>query len=678
MDQKYTYFERDISWLSFNYRVLLEAKELNMPVYERLKFLSIYASNLEEFYKIRVSDHREHIVKQKHANEETAAEELILSKIKEEVTRQQEEFGEIFRTIVQGELRKKGVILYLDEEPLLTYQDFIYNYFYEEVFPFLEPVLLQKEDIRFFLRDNRIYQLVHLKKKETGQIFYATIKIPLSNLPRFIELPKQDHFYHYLFIEDIISYNLPHIFIGYEVLGSYNIKISRDADIYIDEQADKNIVEDVKKKVKKRKIGDLSRFVYDKKMPKECLQYLCEAFNMSVHDLVPDNTYLNLEDLVYLPNPIGKELDEEPIKPISIERLDKSPCLFSTIQEKDIFFNYPYHSFDYFIRFLSEASNNPKVKEIKVTQYRVAENSKVVKTLIDAAQHGKKVTVFVELKARFDEEHNLYTAEIMQQAGINIIYSIPRLKVHAKTAIIIEKADKGEIKKYAYLSTGNFNETTAERYSDMALMTANSKLTDEVDQLFNVLELRNEQIQFNKLLVAQFNMVTVLKKLISREIDQARQGKKAHIILKMNSLQDIDMINELYRASEAGVKIDLIVRGVCCLIPNQAYSQTIRITRIVGKFLEHARVWYFYNDGEENLFLSSADWMTRNLHKRIETAFPILDEKIKELIIQILNIQLKDNVKACFIDEHLNNIFKHNDHSEKVHAQQDIHKLLLG
>lgn len=677
MEKVYAYFTRDVSWLSFNYRVLLEAEDSSMPIYERLKFMSIHASNLEEFYKIRVAEHRSLIMKKIHSEENSAEAEKILEEIRAEVTRQQHEFSRIFSTKILPELAKKNIILYLDDKQKPEHQAFVKNYFTEEIFPFLQPVMLLK-DIKFFIRDNRLYQFVHLRKKNSSEISYAIIKIPYAKVPRFIELPKLGEQYYFMFTEDVIAANLPSIFVGYDILGSYNVKISRDADIFIDEQqSSSELVETIKKKVKKRKIGDLSRFVYDRRMPQECLDYIREAFQILKEDLIPDNIHLNMEDLIKLPNPIGKELKTKTLQNIRIPELDNQYLLLPVIRKKDIFLHYPYHTFDYFIRFLMEAATNPKVEEIKVTQYRVAQDSEVIANLINAAKNGKKVTVFVELKARFDEENNLYTAEIMRQAGIKIIYSLPGLKVHAKVALVTEKKNsKGLRKSYSYLSTGNFNEKTAKLYSDMAILTSNKKLTQEIIRLFDVLESRNRDVEFRHLLVAQFNLVPELKKMIHREIQHAKKGRKAYILLKMNGLQDSMMIDELYKASEAGVQIDLIVRGICCLVPNQSYSQNIRITRIVDMFLEHSRVWYFYNDGKEDLYLTSADWMKRNLYRRIETAFPILDKNIKQTIIEILNVQLNDNVKAVFIDENLQNVFKRRLGEKLVHAQRDVYDLL--
>ncbi|MDR3218164.1 MAG: polyphosphate kinase 1 [Dysgonamonadaceae bacterium] len=679
MKKVYAYFNRDISWLSFNYRVLLESEDLNMPVYERIKFLSIHASNLEEFYKIRVAEHRSVIMKKVHSDEDSAEAEQILEEIKREVTRQQQEFFRIFQDEILPELARKNIILYMDDVPLPEHRAFIGNYFTDEIYPFLQPVMLLKEDIRIFIRDNRLYQVVQLRKKETGRIFYSIIKIPYAKIPRFIELPSIDGNYYYMFAEDVISANLAEIFIGYTVEGSYNIKISRDADIFINEDdSQTDLVETIRKKLKKRKIGDLSRFVYDKRMPSECLRYICETFNIGPEDMIPDQVHLNMEDLIKLPNPSEKTLEVEPVVPIRIPELDRANRFFPIIRKKDIFFHYPYHTFDYFIRFLMEAATNPNVAEIMVTQYRVAQDSEIINNLINAAKNGKKVTVFVELKARFDEENNLFTSEMMKNAGIKIIYSLPGLKVHAKVALVREKASlvKNHRHTYAYLSTGNFNEKTAKLYSDMAILTADKKLTGEIKQLFEVLETQNINVTFKHLWVTQFNLIPNLKQMIAKEIQQAEKGNKAHIILKMNGLQDQAMIDELYKAGEAGVKIDLIVRGICCIIPNRPYSRNIRITRIVDAFLEHARIWYFYNDGAEDLFLTSADWMKRNLYRRIETAFPVLDKTIKQTIINILNIQLNDNVKACFIDEKLNNISKNGNCTEKVHAQRDIYTLL--
>ena len=686
MENTYKYFKRDISWLSFNYRVLLEAEDKTLPIYERIKFLSIYSSNLEEFYEIRVADHRGVIMKKKHSEESAAEAEETLAAISSEVNRQQRDYYRIFSEQILPELERQNIYLYQSEEPKPFHEEFVHNYFNEEVFPFLSPVMIQAGDIRTFIRDRRLYFVIRMIKRskkmdEPGYVpeyHYALMKIPFSKVPRFIQLPKHEGKYYIMFIDDIIRANLQNVFPGYVIDGCYSIKISRDADIYLDDESRANIVENIRKKVKKRKIGALSRFMYDRAMPADFLDFVCHAFGISEDDLVVGGRYNNLQDLMKLPNPAGKHLEQHPPLPMRVPFLDEMGSVFKAVKKRDILLHFPYESFDYLIRFLMEAAFDPKVDEIKITQYRVAENSAVINTLISAAQNGKKVTVFVELKARFDEENNMSTAERMEQAGIKIIYSIPGLKVHAKVAVILRKDTSEGLKRrdYAYLSTGNFNEKTAKIYSDMALLTSNAEIIKDINKVFALLEGKMNAPTFNYLLVARFNMVPELTYMIQREIEHVKAGRTGRIVLKMNGLHDQHMIEELYRASEAGVQIDLIVRGICCLVPDQPYSANIKVTRIVDMFLEHSRVWYFYNDGEEDLYLTSADWMRRNLNRRIETAFPILDLDIKKEILDILKIQLKDNVKACLLDGDLHNNFKHDDNPKKVRAQLAIYDYL--
>ena len=685
MENSHKYFKRDISWLSFNYRVLLEAEDETLPIYERIKFLSIYSSNLEEFYEIRVAEHRGVIMKKNFTEESGAEAEETLAEITEEVNRQQREYYRIFSKVLQ-ELNRQDIYLYQDSRPEPFHEEFVHNFFNEEVFPFLSPVMIQAGDIRTFIRDRRLYLVIRMVKKSkrmaepdyVPDYYYALMKIPYAKVPRFIELPTHEGKHYNMFIDDIIRANLSSIFPGYVVESCYSIKISRDADIYLDDEKGGNIVENIRKKVKKRKIGALSRFMYDSNMPDDFLAFICNAFGITTDDLVLGGRYNNLQDLIKLPNPRGKELEQQVPSPMRVPFLDEMGSVFRAVKKRDILLHFPYQSFDYLIRFLMEAAFDPKVDEIKITQYRVAENSAVINTLISAAQNGKKVTVFVELKARFDEENNMSTAERMEQAGIRIIYSIPGLKVHAKVAVILRKDTEDGCKRrdFAYLSTGNFNEKTARIYSDMALLTSNAELITDINKVFAVLEGKLAGPTFRHLLVARFNMVPELTRMIHREIEHVKAGRKGRIVLKMNGLHDQNMINELYNASENGVEIDLIVRGICCLVPNRPFSANIKVTRIVDMFLEHSRIWYFYNDGEEELFLTSADWMRRNLNRRIETAFPILNAEIKRNIIDILNIQLQDNVKACLIDEHLHNNFKRDGNPVKVRAQLAVYEYL--
>lgn len=680
---KYQYFKRDISWLSFNHRVLLEAKDKSLPVYERIKFLSIFSSNLEEFYKVRVSGYHSSLLE---AIKEESVDEALktLSEIHTEVTQQEEEYYRIFNDEILNELKENNIILYQSDEVMPFHRDFVTKYFNEEVFPYLAPMIIQKDYIHSFILDARIYQVISLtrrKKKEldTDQIqyTYAIMKIPFTKVPRFIQLPSHDGLHYIMFIDDIIRANLSSVFPGYKVCDCYSVKISRDADFSIEEEDHTNIAEKILKKVRKRKIGAVTRFQYDKAMPNYFLKYLCDTYEIEEEELLASGRYLNLADLMSLPNPTDKHLTEEKLPPLRIPEFENNSSILRVLRKKDVMLYFPYQSFDYLLRFLMQAAFDPKVLEIKVTQYRVAENSAVINSLISAAKNGKKVTVFVELKARFDEVNNFLTAEAMQQAGIKIIYSLPGLKVHAKLAFVRKRSKDAEVplKGYAYLSTGNFNEKTARIYSDMGLLTSNQEIIAEIDELFHILEGKPQSKKFKHLLVAQFNMLPALKAMIKREIEHVENGNKGRIILKMNSLEDKKMIAELYRASIAGVEIDLIIRGICSLVPNKPYSKNIKITRIVDSFLEHSRIWYFYNNGDPTYHLTSADWMGRNLRRRIETAFPIYCEKHQQQIIDILNIQLSDNVKACTIDENLDNIYKTND-QPKVRAQIAIYDYL--
>jgi len=677
--EPYRYFKRDISWLSFNYRVLLEAEDDTVPLYERIRFLAIYSSNLEEFYEIRVAEHRGVIMKKKFADETDTEAEETLAEITREVNRQQQEYYRIFSDKILPELNRNRIYLYQDSTAAPFHALFVRDFFNEEVFPFLAPVMIQPGQILTFIRDRRLYLIVRMRKKgkEDEGFHYALMKIPFSKVPRFIELPKHAGVSYLMFVDDIIRGNLSTVFPGYEIDSCYSIKISRDADIYFDDEKGIDIIDDIRRKVKKRKIGDLSRFMYDRAMPRDFLAFLCGAFGIKEEDLVRGGRYLNLQDLSKLPNPIGKTQEQRMPPHLRIPFLDAAPSMFSAIAERDVLLYFPYQSFDYLIRLLREAAFDDTVAEIKITQYRVAENSVVINHLISAAQNGKQVTVFVELKARFDEENNMSTAEQMKCAGIRIIYSLPGLKVHAKVALILRKSKDSLQHSFACISTGNFNEQTAGTfYADMALLTARPCLVEDISNVFAVLEGKLFTPVFQRLLVARFNMGSDLRRLIRQEIAHVAQGRPGRIILKMNGLHDSEMIDELYRASECGVEIDLIVRGICCLVPNRPYSRNIRITRLVDLFLEHARLWYFYNDGGEELYLSSADWMRRNLSRRIETATPILDPAIKEEVIDILHLQLSDNTKACLIDDSLNNHFKRDDSPCKVRAQLAIYDYL--
>jgi polyphosphate kinase len=688
MDQKsYAYFKRDISWLSFNYRVLLEAKDERLPIYERIKFLSIYSSNLEEFYKIRVSGYHSSLLESIRRDESVEEAMRTIVEINREVTAQEKEYDEIFNNMILPELKRNGIVLYQTDQVEPFHRAYVEKYFNEEVFPYLQPMIILKNDIHSFIQDGRIYLVISLQKKgkkkdaDERNYTYAIMKIPYTKIPRFIELPEQGGSYYIMFIDDVIKANMQSVFPGYEIVDCFSIKISRDADFSLEDEDQKDIAEEILRKVRKRKIGAVTRFQYDKDMPDYFLRYLCEAYEIEEEELLPSGRYLNLSDLANLPNPVGDSLKQKLPQPLRVPDLESDTSILRVLRRQDVLLHFPYQSFDYLLRFLMQAAFDPKVIEIKVTQYRVAENSAVVNSLISAAKNGKKVTVFVELKARFDEEHNYFSSELMQQAGVKIIYSLPGLKVHAKLAYVRKRSnDPGNpLKGYAYLGTGNFNEKTARIYSDKGLLTSNREIIRDIDEIFRVLEGKPYTHDFKHLLVTQFNMLSAIHQLIEFEIENVKHGGLGYIILKMNSLEDKEMINALYRASEAGVKIDLIIRGVCCLVPNQPYSKNITVTRIVDAYLEHARVWYFFHEGEEKVYLTSADWMERNLHRRIEVAFPVYSEPLKKQIIDILKIQLQDNQSAVWVDEHLNNVFKRDLASPDeppVRAQEAIYDYL--
>ena len=681
----YQYFKRDISWLSFNYRVLLEADDDTLPIGERLNFISIYSSNLEEFYKVRVADHKAVATGKIPADgAETVQEAMeLVEEINREVNRQLEERVRIFEQKLLPALRRAHVVFLQSRSEVQTpeHQSFVRTYFREEVLPYLAPVPVGRDKVVSFLRNDRLYLSVRVKPRQREADTppeYFVMKLPYSKAPRFVELPRRGNTYYIMYLEDIIKANLDVIFPGYEVESAYCIKISRDADIVIDEGATNapQLIEQVRAKVKRRKTGVICRFVYDRSMPADYLAFLTDAYHIDKRELVPGDKHLNLEDLRRLPLPDAlRQLPGKP-QPMVLTGLDS---IFRRVERKDLLLHYPYHSFGHFLQFLHEAATDASVHEVMLTQYRVADNSAVINTLISAARNGKKVTVFVELKARFDEEHNLATAQLMEASGIRILYSLPGLKVHAKVALVLRRdpATEHKLPGMAYISTGNFNEKTATLYADCGLFTSNPVLVNDLHTLFRTLRGKVEAPVFHRLLVARFNLIAELSRLLREEMALARQGKAARVILKMNALQDPAMIDLLYEASQAGVQIDLIVRGICCLIPGREFSRNIRVTRLVDTFLEHARVWYFGGGGKPKLFLGSPDWMKRNLYRRIEAVAPVLDPDLKQELTDMLHLQLADRRKAVWLDPEGRKVWKSPCPArEKARAQYDFYEYL--
>jgi len=688
---EFNFFDRDVSWLSFNLRVLEEAEDITLPLYERIKYIAIYSSNLDEFYRVRVASHRSllDLPPESRAKLRYVPEE-VLAQINEVVSHQHKKFIDLFYNVMTKELSKQKILLHQPGDKIYPeHHRFIDTYFFQEVLPHIQPALLSKGDIVTFLEDNVIYLAVRLfKKKHYGvkelkakKVKHALIKIPTHHLSRFVQLPNVNDDYHYImFLDDVIRYNLNKIFPGYIVDSSFSMKVSRDAELNIEDEFKGNLLEKIRRSLSKRKTGDPARFLFDRTIPKDSMKFIRQVFNLSKEDLVPGGRYHNLNDLLQLPNPLKPKLEVTPWVPLRHPELMKYDSMFEAIKKQDHMLHFPYQSFDYVLRFLNEAAVDTKVEEIKVTQYRVASNSAVVNALISAARNGKKVTVFVEVKARFDEELNLYFADLMSSAGVKIIPSIPGIKVHSKVAMVITKNinKEGHRKGLAFLSTGNLNEKTAKLYADDGLFTSNQTIIDELKNLFIYLETLNKEISFQHILVPNFNMRTTYKALIDNEIENVKEGKEGYILIKMNSLEEQKMIQKLYEASQAGVKIDLIIRGICRLIPNKPYSENITVRRIVDRYLEHSRVFVFSDDGKNHMYISSADWMRRNLYRRIETAIPIFDSKIKKEILSYLAIQLKDNTKARLVNEKLENIIiERPKGARRIRAQEYTYKFFV-
>ena len=678
-DSSNKYFDRDLSWLSFNKRVLMEASDTAVPLYERIKFLAIYSSNLDEFFRVRVASLRSIVdIDKKKINKRFSRKpKKLLNDVLEEVHRQQEEFGRIKKEVIIPELKRNNIVLYRDEAILEEHDPFLERYFKSKILSYLQPVIMTNVKSRAPYLDNRaLYFAIILKDKNSGKVDYAHLNIPTDHLPRFVELPKIDGRHYFIAIDDIIRQKLDFLFPSYSIEGIYSIKLNRDADLNIEDEYSGDLVKKIRKQIDKRNLGMPSRFLYDKDMPQELLDFLVKKFKLSQDDLIPGGRYHNMYDLFDLENPVKPKLENVDLPTIQKKCLEENPSVFKAIDEKDIMLHFPYQSYDYVLRFFNEAALDAQVEEIKVTFYRIAANSFISNALISAAHNGKSVTVFVEIKARFDEENNLKWAEKMEKAGIKIIYSIPGLKVHAKVAVVCRRQGDGSLKRYGFFGTGNFNEKTATIYADEALLTCHSELTQELDKVFQYLYHQGEISPFKHLLVSQFNITNRFSEMIDREIAHVKAGGKGLIILKLNNLEDDVMIDKLYEASQAGVKIELIIRAICCLKPGvKGLSENITVRRIVDRYLEHSRVFYFYNNGKDELYQGSADWMKRNLYRRIEVVFPVYQKDIKAEVLKLIDVQLRDNVKACFLDTELNNV-RINNGIPPVQAQIAFHQWL--
>lgn len=668
---------RDLSWLSFNYRVLQEAKDPTVPLFERIKFLAIYSSNLDEFFRVRMANHRNLLrVGKKTKKELEFSPKQIVKDIQDVVTKQQEEVSSIFENQIIPELKKHSIFLKrrldLNEEQ----REFVEDYFKDHMLPFVQPVLLVKDKIRPFLNNAALYLTVLLQSKEDQEAphEYAIVKIPSDHLPRFIKLPSPENRHDLIILDDIVRHSVSWMFPGYEIVDTFSIKLTRDAELYIDDEFAGDLIQKIRDSLAKRHVGPASRFVYDREMPEELLESLKDVFVLEKYDTLEEGRYHNNFDFFKFPDFGLTQLRDAPMLPLPYPELEEAKDYYKNIKEKDHLLHYPYHAYESVVRFFEQAAADPDVTHIKIIQYRVAKRSRIMQALMNAVRSGKQVSVFIEVKARFDEEANLVWGERLEKAGVKVHYSFPGVKVHSKLALV-RRLESNHERMYAYLSTGNFHEDTAKLYTDMGLFTADKRIVSEVARVFSYLEtVKQPQQPFKHLLVGQFNLRKGLEHLIDFEIRKAKAGKAAKIILKMNSLQDPTMINKLYEASQAGVQIKLIVRGICCLVPGlKGLSENIEAISIVDRFLEHSRIFIFYHGGREKIYLSSADWMVRNLSYRIETAFPILDAKLRREIKDYINIQLRDNVKARLLDEDSNNDYYKNGSDMAIRSQVETY-----
>lgn len=678
----FPYIHRDISWLSFNERVLQEAADPNVPLMERINFLAIYSSNLDEFFRVRIAGIRNLVrVGKKTKRALEFDPKTVLKTLLKIVNKQQEEFSEIYEKNIIPALKKEDIHQIRRHQLNAEQREFVEQYFQDHLLPFVQPVLLVKKRIRPFLINGALYLAIQLCEKKKGEKHdrskekrVAIVKIPSDHLPRFIKLPSTKRKDVFIMLDDIVRQSISWIFPGYDIIDSYSIKLTRDADLYIEDEFTGNLITKIRKNLNKRNVGPASRLVFDREMPKDMLDYLTSTLELENFDLLPEGRYHNNSDFFKFPKFEAAHLYNIPLPTLTYKPLEKPDDFFTAMKKGDHLVQFPYHSYKSVVRFFDEAADDPAVTHIKITQYRVAKKSKIMEALIRAVKAGKQVFVFIEAKARFDEEANLNWGDRLEKEGVKVSYSFPAVKVHCKIALIVRKEGKKN-QLYSYLSTGNFHEDTAKVYSDYGLFTTDIRLTKEVSRLFTFLEtVKMPSENFEHLLVGQFNLRKRLIELIQQEIKNAKAGKEAKIILKMNSLQDQKMIRLLYTASNAGVTVQLIIRGICSLVTDRKnFSENIEAIGIVDRFLEHARVFVFHNNGKELMYLSSADWMVRNLNHRIETAFPIYDEALKNEISEALELQWNDNVKARLLDGQLKNEYIKGESDIALRSQHEVY-----
>lgn len=660
--KKITYINREISWLAFNDRVLQEANDTNVPLLDRLKFLGIFSSNLDEFFRVRVATNKRMLQIKKGSLVQINQKEIkdLLMDIHNKVIIQQAKFNLIYDNLLE-ELKAKNI--YFINEKQLNIQQVaeVRKYFKEEILNAIFPIILSNSRPFPFLRDNTVYLACKLSNTQTKEKKFALIPLPTKVKKRFFQLKKQDGNTYMMFVDDVIRINLDVVFssFDYNHFEAYTIKLTRDAEIDLESDVSQNLLDKLREILKMRKKGEPVRFIHDAAIAPDLLKFIYQKLKVKKEEMIAGQRYHNFKDFMAFPDIKKNDLKYHNIEPIYIPDFDKAKCLFDVIRKRDYLLSHPYQPFNYVVRLLREAAIDPHVISIKITLYRVAENSNVVNALINAIRNGKKVFVVMELKARFDEEHNIFWSNKLKEAGATVLFGIPKFKIHTKMCLIYRKEKTG-LNIYAHLGTGNYNGETARIYCDHSVLTCNKKITSEVSKVFNLIEdfkLRN--VNFSQLLVAPINLKSAILQLIDKEIKNKKAGKKAYIIMKMNSLVDAEIINKLYEASNAGVKIQLIVRGICCLVPGVSkQSMNISVISIIDRYLEHARIYVFGNNGKEKMYMGSADMMTRNLESRIEICFPILDVRVKDELDELLKIQLSDNTKARVINQYLTNDYK--------------------
>ncbi len=669
------YVNREISWLHFNERVLQESADKDVPLIERLRFLGIFSNNLDEFFKVRYATVKRIVDAGKKGKSVLGGEDakVLLEEITREAIRLQSKSTTILNEI-ERELATENIYIIDETEVQPEQADFVKDYFSRKVNPELLTIILNNLTEFPTLKDTAAYLAVRMvlntEVMNTDKTQYALIEIP-RHLERFVVLPESDGKNYIMMVDDVIRFCLDNIFTMFEYndISAHMIKITRDAELDIDNDLSKSFIEKISSSVEHRKISDPVRFVYDKRIKIDTLRYLKDKMKIEETDsVIPGGRYHNKRDYMGFPSLGRNDLMYNKIKPLPVKGFSLEGSLFEQITQRDFMIYTPYQTYSYVIKFLREAALDPHVRKIKLTVYRLANNSQVAAALINAAKNGKEVTVQIELQARFDEQANIKYANIFQNEGIKLIFGIPGLKVHTKVCFA-EREEKGGLKRYGFISTGNFNESTAKIYTDYTLFTSHDGILKEVNKVFEFFEVPYKIHKYRHLIVSPHYTKNVFNKLIDNEIANAIVGKEAYIRIKMNSFTSYKMVDKLYEASRAGVKVQLIIRGICCLIPGvEGMSENIEAISVVDKFLEHPRLFIFSNDGNPKVYISSADWMTRNLDYRVEVGCPIYDEDVKQEMLETFDISWNDNIKARVFSGKHDNAYRDGD-KPKVRSQ---------